>query len=113
MASGKIGLRVNKHDVSDGAVGDVRLRAVEDVLVAVLHCSSCHRSEGIGASAGLGQAECADDRTVAHTGQVALLDVVVRVAQDVVATQVVVSAPGKHRRRVVLAHCLADEALLE
>ncbi len=46
--------------VGVGAVGDERLRAVEDVLVAVAPGGRLHRAEGVGAGVGLGDGPGAD-----------------------------------------------------
>ena len=59
VAGVRVGLRDEHDDVGAVAVGDVRLRAVDDVLVAVAHRARLDAGD-VGAGVGLGDAEAED-----------------------------------------------------
>src|SRR5206468_3259589 len=56
MAGVRVGLGVDGEEVGVAAVGDEALRAVEDVLVALLDGLRAHARD-VGAGVGLGEAE--------------------------------------------------------
>src|SRR5690606_26766458 len=72
VAGGGGGAGGEQHDIGPGAVGDEHLAAVDDVVVAV-PTGAGGEVAGVGAGAGLGQPEAADEFTRRQTGQPAPL----------------------------------------
>ena len=55
-----VGLGIDQQHVGDRSIGDVDLAAVEHVVIAIAPRSGAHRSQRVGAGAGLGEAQRAD-----------------------------------------------------
>ena len=91
-------LGVDQDHVGDRTVGDEQLAAVEHVVVAIAPCRGAHAAERVGAGARLGEAERADQRSLAQAGQVFLLLRRRGIAQQVVHAQVVVGEDAQRSR---------------
>jgi hypothetical protein len=89
----RVGLGVDHQGVSDGAVGDPHLRAVEDVGIAALVGAGLHRHH-VGAGAGLGHGEGADMLAGDELRQELPLLRLAAVAADLVDGEIGVGAIG-------------------
>ena len=103
------GLGVDEQHVGDGTVGDVDLAAVQNVVVALAARGRAHRTQRVGAGAGLGQAKRADLSARAEIGQIFAALLLVAVAIDVVGAEIVVRDAGQRHRVIPAAEGLHDQ----
>ena len=96
----RVGERENDEDVSDGALGDEHLRAVEHPAVALAHGGGLE-ARGVGAAAGLGEAPRSQELGGGELRQVAALLVFVAEDANVAGAEAVVRGDGEGERAVV------------
>ena len=104
-----VGLGIDQQHVGDRPVGDVDLRTVEHVVVAVAAGRCAHGTQRIRARAGLGQAERADLAPRAQAGKVLSPLLLVAVSIDVVEAEIVVRHPRQGHRVVPAAEALQHQ----
>jgi hypothetical protein len=104
-----IGLRDQHDQVPDLAVGDERLRAVDDVMFAAAHGSRADALQ-IGSGRGFGHRDRADQLAARHSRQPALLLVLGAIPLDVVRADVVHRFAEAHHAGV--GHLLEHDAVV-
>ena len=111
-AGSRIGLGDHDHQIRQVSVGDEDLRAIDDVVIAVAHGRGFDALQ-VGARAGLGHGNGADQFAGGHARQVFFLQQLAAVIDDVRRDDVVVQPPADARepraRDFLVDHAVVEE----